>query len=847
MIRKIGSRSCVIVLAALMIVLSGSAVAAGTPGGCPAKDVPTFAQDGGLCYTGTAPAPGVRPGERSGARGEAAAPESLAGSYVAFDAVNGDACWMPGSTHNLAFTAQSYTNDWEYAYTIWLKFPSDWQVTNVQVIGTPSCTGGGSWGTLSWAYVTGNYEISINHSRYQAYTDACVATYLVTVVTGAAQPSAAVSWFWDGDGYGSAPHWPCSSDSYTPVGQGPCDQAVNPPASVPACALSGVYLSATPVSMNACPGETVTYPFKLFNYTGSSTSFDIGVSGNSWVVSAPTSVGPVADSGSVSFNVSHTIDAGAAGGASDTPTVTATDQANSANNDSLVLTTTALSGGTWNTVASSAPSWSASGYPCRGCTARNSSGQWVTYLIGDTTGGTKAVGFWGYNHATNTWSQPAPSGLPSDRWSPGWAYDSVTNLCYMTGGATTAGGGNLTSAYVFNPVTNAFAALPNFTSARAFHNSWVGTIDGTKYLVIGGGVNSGSTVLSSTQLYDIGAGSWLAENTLMPAYSFGGRWGAAEGLVPAATGNQFWVVSGADSSFALTAAANYFDDADNAWHSGGNVPTPVYRTNGAVHGTDFYLLGGSTGGFSPSALVQQYSGGTWTALDNMPHSRMDLVSGVGENGNIWVVDGYGTSGAADVDYMMFCEGSGGCPTITVAPATLPDATIGLAYSQTLTASGGTAPYTYEVTSGTIPTGMTFDSSTGVLSGTPTAAGTYTFTVMATDSAACTGTATYTINVTFAFDWTFYDDLSRSQVCINSATGYYAWYVLTAPWAGAYIGKSTITPTTWGYTVVEKDKPSGIRLYIYTVYNRASGSFQRPPLTTSSKLIDSDLTDDPACP
>ena len=75
-------------------------------------------------------------------------------------------------------------------------------------------------------------------------------------------------------------------------------------------------------------------------------------------------------------------------------------------------------------------------------------------------------------------------------------------------------------------------------------------------------------------------------------------------------------------------------------------------------------------------------------------------------------------------------GCSNCPTITVNPSTLPNGKKNTAYSQTITASGGSSPYTFSKTSGTLPTGITLSSS-GSLSGTPTATGTFTFTVQAT--------------------------------------------------------------------------------------------------------------------
>ncbi|MFV0458314.1 MAG: putative Ig domain-containing protein [Actinomycetales bacterium] len=85
------------------------------------------------------------------------------------------------------------------------------------------------------------------------------------------------------------------------------------------------------------------------------------------------------------------------------------------------------------------------------------------------------------------------------------------------------------------------------------------------------------------------------------------------------------------------------------------------------------------------------------------------------------------------------------PTITVTPATLPAGTLGSAYSQTLTASGGTSPYEFYEYDGRLPTGLTLTTA-GLLSGTPTATGSFTFTVDAFDADSFQGSRTYTIAV-----------------------------------------------------------------------------------------------------
>jgi hypothetical protein len=85
--------------------------------------------------------------------------------------------------------------------------------------------------------------------------------------------------------------------------------------------------------------------------------------------------------------------------------------------------------------------------------------------------------------------------------------------------------------------------------------------------------------------------------------------------------------------------------------------------------------------------------------------------------------------------------------VTITTTSLPDATVGTAYSQTLGASGGTPPYTWSITTGTLPAGLTLDAATGIISGTPTAVATSSFTVTVTDAAS--GTAKQALTITTA--------------------------------------------------------------------------------------------------
>jgi len=94
-------------------------------------------------------------------------------------------------------------------------------------------------------------------------------------------------------------------------------------------------------------------------------------------------------------------------------------------------------------------------------------------------------------------------------------------------------------------------------------------------------------------------------------------------------------------------------------------------------------------------------------------------------------------------------------TITTIPSistiTLPNATVGVAYSQTLTATGGTSPYTWSIASGTLPAGLTLNSS-GLISGNPiTAGGPVSITFKVSDSAGANASKSIPITVANTLD------------------------------------------------------------------------------------------------
>jgi hypothetical protein len=82
--------------------------------------------------------------------------------------------------------------------------------------------------------------------------------------------------------------------------------------------------------------------------------------------------------------------------------------------------------------------------------------------------------------------------------------------------------------------------------------------------------------------------------------------------------------------------------------------------------------------------------------------------------------------------------------VSITTNSLPNGVQNVAYSQTMNATGGLAPYTWAVTVGTLPVGLTL-STNGIISGTPTGTGTSNFTITATDAA--NGTTPKALSIT----------------------------------------------------------------------------------------------------
>jgi hypothetical protein len=101
-----------------------------------------------------------------------------------------------------------------------------------------------------------------------------------------------------------------------------------------------------------------------------------------------------------------------------------------------------------------------------------------------------------------------------------------------------------------------------------------------------------------------------------------------------------------------------------------------------------------------------------------------------------------------LDIGAYEHAASGPADLVITTGTLPGGTVGSSYSAALSATGGIGPYSWSVTFGSLPSGLSLNQQTGVISGTPSVAGSSTFTVQVRDSQALadTDSRSFTVNI-----------------------------------------------------------------------------------------------------
>ena len=184
---------------------------------------------------------------------------------------------------------------------------------------------------------------------------------------------------------------------------------------------------------------------------------------------------------------------------------------------------------------------------------------------------------------------------------------------------------------------------------------------------------------------------------------------------------------------------------------------------------------------------------------------------------VTVTDGNGCTGASS-GYTLTVT----CPVITVTNPGVSTGTANTSFSQTFTQSGGIGTITWSET-GALPAGITLDSATGILSGTPTEIGTFPITVTATDQNGCQGTgATYNLTIT-----------CQTITVTNPAT---TTGTANAPFSQTFTASNTIGTVTF---TTASTLPAGLTL-------ASNGTLSGTPTQTGSFPIVVTATDANGC-
>ena len=187
---------------------------------------------------------------------------------------------------------------------------------------------------------------------------------------------------------------------------------------------------------------------------------------------------------------------------------------------------------------------------------------------------------------------------------------------------------------------------------------------------------------------------------------------------------------------------------------------------------------------------------------------------------------------ATMDMGAFEYDSGGPPPdLVITTTSLPGGVVSTAYSETVSATGGETPYSWSVISGSLPSGLDLGSSTGVISGTPTSAGTSNFTVQVTDSQGTPDTDTQALSIEIVAD------LDITTTSLPDGTKQQSYSQTLAATGGE-------TPYTW--SLVSGALPNGLSLSSGGVISgtcRRAGTFNFTVRVTDSQ--DPADTDDQA--
>ena len=273
----------------------------------------------------------------------------------------------------------------------------------------------------------------------------------------------------------------------------------------------------------------------------------------------------------------------------------------------------------------------------------------------------------------------------------------------------------------------------------------------------------------------------------------------------------------------------------------GTYTFDVYATDGFNYGTKTYTMlinpavvvtpASLNAGTQGAAFNQTIVGSNGTGVKTYAVTSGSLPTGLSLNTTTGLISGT-PSAAGSYPFDITATDTVGAtgtlsytvvinPPVDITLLTLPNWTETVAYSQTITKTGGTTPITFSVTSGSLPTGVTLTGASGLLSGTPTAPGTYTFNITATDVNGATDVQSYTVVI-------------NVMPTITTTTPLNPWTANKAGFSQTIAGTGGTGAYAW--TVSSGALPTGLSL------NSTTGQISGTPSANATYTFDITLTD-----